>query len=401
MTVAAEGAATIRATACAACGDSRLELVHRVDDVPTNSCILVDDRAAAIAFPRGTIELAFCHTCGFIGNIAFEPERVRYGAGYEETQAFSPRFREFARELAATLVERHRLAGREVLEIGCGKGEFLALLCSLGAARGVGIDPGYAAGRLDEPGAERMSVITDFYGPGYEHLTGDLVLCRHTLEHIAPVREFVEQVRRSAERRPGSAVVFEVPDTGRVLREGAFWDVYYEHVSYFTPASLNALFSAAGYVVERLEMAFDDQYLVLTASAGGDPRPGPLDPDPEAVAGVRRDVEAFRTAYATTVEHWRRELDRFSGRRVVLWGSGSKAVAWLAALGVRDEIEYVVDINPHKHGKYLAGTGHAIVAPEVLVDYRPDAVIAMNPIYRAEIARDLDRMGLRAELLAV
>lgn len=390
---------TARATRCAACGAANLEVVHEVRGVPINSCILIDDRRAAVDFPTGEIVLTFCHGCGFMGNAAFEPERIRYGSGYEETQAFSPRFRAFADDLAQRLVERHGLRGREILEIGCGKGEFLALLCALGENRGIGIDPGYVPGRLDGPGVERMEVITDFYGPDYGHLTGELVLCRHTLEHIFDVRAFVERTRRSAERRRGAVVVFEVPDTGRVLREGAFWDIYYEHVSYFTPASLRRLFVMSGYDVEDVEVEYDDQYLVLTARPRrATPRPHP---DPEEVLEDYREVEAFRARHAASVARWRSQLDRLRGRRPVLWGSGSKAVAWLTTLDVTDEIEYVVDINPNRHGKFLPGTGIEIVPPERLRSYRPEAVIVMNPIYREEIARDLSDLGLRSELLSV
>ena len=54
-----------------------------------------------------------------------------------------------------------------------------------------------------------------------------------------------------------------------------------------------------------------------------------------------------------------------------------------------DEVEAVVDINPHKHGKFLAGTGHEIVAPEALRRLRPDCVVIMNGIYTDEIRADL------------
>jgi hypothetical protein len=76
-------------------------------------------------------------------------------------------------------------------------------------------------------------------------------------------------------------------------------------------------------------------------------------------------------------------------------------VAYLTTLGISDEIAYVVDINPYKHGMFLAGTGHEIVPPMFLKDYRPDVVIVMNPIYSAEIQHDLDRMGVEAQLMAV
>ena len=76
-------------------------------------------------------------------------------------------------------------------------------------------------------------------------------------------------------------------------------------------------------------------------------------------------------------------------------------MAFLTTLNVRDEIAYAVDINPHKHGTFMAGTGQEIVAPEFLREYRPDMVIVMNSIYCAEIRRELDRMGVEAELRPV
>ncbi|MDL5502674.1 MAG: hypothetical protein QSU88_05600, partial [Candidatus Methanoperedens sp.] len=90
-----------------------------------------------------------------------------------------------------------------------------------------------------------------------------------------------------------------------------------------------------------------------------------------------------------------------NGRRVVLWGGGSKGVAFLTTLNIIDEVEYVVDINPKKNGTYMAGTGQKIVAPEFLIKYKPDIVIVMNPIYCNEIQETLDKIGIIAELKPV
>jgi hypothetical protein len=92
---------------------------------------------------------------------------------------------------------------------------------------------------------------------------------------------------------------------------------------------------------------------------------------------------------------------RRDGLRMVIWGAGSKGVAFLTTLKIRDEIAYAVDINPYKHGTYMAGTGHEIVGPAFLRKYQPDVVIVMNPIYREDIRQDLNRMGLTPELLTV
>jgi SAM-dependent methyltransferase len=400
-------AAAPRHAVCPACGSTRLELFHEQEAIPVHSCRLVDTREEAEAFPRGTLRLAFCGACGFITNTAYDSSLQSYFVSYEETQGFSPRFQEFMRDLAARWIERYDLRGKDVLEIGCGKGEFLEAMCELGAAHGTGIDPAIVLDRVTGPAASRITFIQDLYDERYAHLTGDAVICRHTLEHIHPVADFMRLVRRSLEGRPlindaGTAVLFELPDVLRVLRECAFWDIYYEHCTYFTPGSLTRLFRATGFDVLALELDYDDQYILIEARPGsgsGGEQPA-LE---ESVAEVADAVAGFRRELARVQEHWRAELGavRERGGRAVVWGSGSKGVAFLTTLGVTDEVGYVVDINPYKHGKFMAGTGHQIVPPSFLQDYRPDLVVAMNPIYRSEIQRDLDSLGVTARLEAV
>ena len=76
-------------------------------------------------------------------------------------------------------------------------------------------------------------------------------------------------------------------------------------------------------------------------------------------------------------------------------------MAFLNTLGTTEDIQYAVDINPFKHGTFLAGTGQECVSPEFLKEYQPDLVVAMNPVYLDEIGRDLHAMGLHPELTAV
>ncbi|MCZ7627714.1 MAG: hypothetical protein M5U19_00760 [Microthrixaceae bacterium] len=76
--------------------------------------------------------LRFCLGCGFIWNARFGAKLSEYSSRYEETQGFSERFNDFARDLAKRWVEKHSLAGRTVLEVGCGKGEFLEMMCEAG-----------------------------------------------------------------------------------------------------------------------------------------------------------------------------------------------------------------------------------------------------------------------------
>ncbi len=395
-------AGTPRVTACQACGGDDLRSLYVVEGIPVHSVMLVASEAEARGFPRGDLELAICGGCGFVQNVRYDPAPQGYSPACEETQHFSETFNRFARWLAQDLADRHVLRGKRVLEIGCGKGDFLLLLCEVGGCSGIGIDPGVRPERISGPAADRVTFIADFYDERHTRLEADVVLCRHTLEHIGPVREFMATVRRTIGDRTDVLVLFELPAVERVLKEGAFWDVYYEHASYFSLGSLARLFRRTGFDVISLTRAYDNQYLLLEARPAGGPTVSEL-AEEDDLAWLLATAEGFRRSAAEARARWRGELDRARarGERVALWGAGSKAVSFLTTLGVSDEVATVVDVNPHKHGWYLPGTGLRCEAPKTLRALRPEVVIAMNPVYLDEIGRDLAALGLVPRLLAL
>ena len=371
-------------------------------DVPIHTSTLLDSRAQAVAYPRADLQLLACLECGLITNAAFDAPGHDYSASYEEVQSFSPRFREYASELARTLVERHSLEGRNVFEIGSGRGDFLNEICALTGGAGSAVDPSFREERVEGAAADRIRVERAFFAPDHVPVGVAAVLCRHTLEHVHDVAAFLQALRAGLERSPDAVVVFEVPDTLRVLRETAFWDLYYEHCSYFTPGSLARAFRTAGVVPTRLECTFDDQYLVVTASAGrpGEGDPLPLEETPEEVvelaADFARRVDRARDDWGTLLRD-----ARARGETTVIWGAGSKGIGFLSMLGLEDEVAYAVDVNPAKHGMFMPGTGHEVVARERLRDIQPSIVVVMNPAYADEIECDLAQLGVAANVLTL
>jgi hypothetical protein len=385
---------------CPACGAHGLETFYEKRGIPVHSVRLVNTREEALSFPTGDLRLGFCPACGFIANTLYQAELQDYGIGNEASQGFSPTFNAFSKELARRWVERYGLEGKAVLEIGSGKGEFLVDMIEAGAGHAVGVDPALLDERLAPELADRISLIKEHYSERHGALTGDAVVCRHTLEHIGPVLDFVSIITRSLAGRPDTAVLFELPDVGRVLRECAFWDIYYEHCSYFTPGSLARLYRKAGFDVLDLELDYDDQYILIEGrpATGAPNAPLALEESPEAVSA---DVARFVSEFDATRTAWqdRVRAARADGRRTVLWGGGSKGVAFLTTLGLSAEVDFVVDVNPYKQDKFMAGTGHEVSSPERLRTEKPDLVVAMNPIYLAEIRAQLDGLGLHPDLI--
>lgn len=385
---------------CQICGAEGAEPVFAWKNVPSNIGILWPSRTAALDCARGDLEIAFCRNCGYLWNTAFDPARLEYSQAYDNNLHYSPVYRKYAEETAGRLIGAYGLRNKTVMEIGCGKGDFLILLCTLGDNRGIGFDASYQERGMDPALSERITVIRDFYGERYRSYTGDLVACRYVLEHIADPLGFLRMLRTNIGDDRKTVVYFEVPDVYLILEQGSIWDFIYEHVSYFSPGTLALAFEQCGFQVQNVAETFGNQFAAVEALAGSAlnrPAPGRW----SDLARLEKAVPALRQAAREKTSYWLDMLEqiRICNRRAVLWGAGAKGVSFLNMLGISEEIACAVDINPNKQGRYMPGTGQKIVSPESLPEYRPDLVIVMNPLYLDEIRAETQRLGLAAEVL--
>jgi len=360
--------------------------------------VLCATRDQALAVPRGDLRLTLDDASGLIRNVAFDPRLMAYGGSYENSLHFSPRFQAYAEGLVRRLIERYNLRGKDVLEIACGQGDFLAALCAAGGNRGVGFDPAYI-GPGSEQGAN-VRIEKAYYSALHADVPADLVCCRHALEHIADPLAFLRRLRRTIGDRPDTIVFFEVPNGLYTIRELGIWDLIYEHCTYFVPESLRWCFVAAGFDVLDVSAVYGGQFITLEARPAAQPAAAPFLSEP-ARQQLQDYVAKFSAAYRAKVDFWRgRVADwRARGRRAVVWGSGSKGVTFLNIVQPTGVVDRVVDINPRKQGCFVAGTGQVIVSPQDLTADPPDAVIVMNAIYLDEIQATLDALAVRAEVV--
>ncbi len=384
---------------CPACGQAvENDPFYCCAEQPANSVLLCQSLEEATGVSRGDVSLVLCPACGFIFNAAYDPQICIYDRKYEETQTHSDVFNTFHHKLAASLLNSYGLHNKNILEIGCGKGDFLNLLCRMGNNRGIGYDPSYVAERSQAVLSENVTIYKQFFPENYEGEQVDCIICKMTLEHIADVHHFLGRVRKSIAPGNRPTVFFQVPDIGPILEASRFWDIYYEHCSYFSRESLVTLFQQSGFKVLTVTNGYEQQYLMIEALPTDVPMPALIEtnqgPD------VRQLVNSFSLAVRQHIRRWQQLLQAWhaQNRKVVLWGGGSKAVAFLATLKCSLTVDLVVDINPHKQGRYLPGSGHRVVAPESLVSVQPDIILVMNPVYMEEIRSQLILLDIKCEL---
>ena len=389
------GLSSLPTSLCLLCGRQADEFLAELRDVPVQPNVIFASAAKARSAPRADIELAFCDRCGLIWNTRFDPQaELAYGEEYENSLHFSREFQRHSEALADRLIDRYGLAGGHVAEIGSGKGEFLALLCERGSCTGVGFDPSYA-GESDHRADGRLTFVRDLVTESSDLGEPDLVACRQVIEHLDDPVGALAAVRRALGGR--STILYaEVPSAEYMLREGALWDVIYPHVTYLSAATLADVLERAGFHVLDHGYSFRDEYVWVEASTI--PAGGRHETDGDAE--ISKLVSGFSGRVDAKKRSWEQILLGFVDRGpLALWGAGAKGVTFLNVVPSAGEIGAVVDVNPRKHGKYLAGTGHVIEPPDALVEARPGTVVVMNPAYRDEISQTLDDLGVEAAVM--
>src|SRR5690606_29236711 len=143
---------------------------------------------------------------------------------------------------------------------------------------------------------------------------------------------------------------------------------------------------------------YDGQYLTVEA-VNSDRRGEYASPRVDDLDVLNEHLSTFKERTTTKIDDWRRRIARWSseGKRIVIWGSGSKGVSFLHAVAPGAAVACAVDINPYRQGYFMAGTAHEIVGPEKLTELKPDVVIVMNRIYVPEIAETLKGLNLEPE----
>ncbi len=379
---------------CPVCTSSDLLEVFARDRVPVNQNIVFDDAAQAAGIAMRDIRLLHCGVCDFVFNGAFDPDAVAYDERYDNAQLESPAYATYIDGLVAYMLDDRALRDARVIEVGCGKGEFLHRL--VGAAgsrvRGRGFDPSYTGPESAFDG--RWMVEQRYFAPGIEHFETDAILCRHVIEHLPDPRTFVRSIVEAAAGSPAARYFFETPSVEWILDEHAFWDVFYEHCNYWGERSLRRVYEEAGLQVDGLRRIWRDQFLWIEGRRTGDVRAT----TGAAGSDLRDRLIAFARAEAAQRARLLAEMTAGTGK-IALWGAAAKGVTLANLLDPgRTLIDCLIDINPNKQGKHVAGSGHAIVSPTAAVERDVERIYVMNPNYLLECERMLRSLGSSADL---
>lgn len=347
---------------CNACGSSNLSLHYEQKGLPIIANRVYQNLDEARAVPTLDISLYFCHSCGFVFNSLFDETKVRYDGQYDNNQTQSPVFQQHL-EQVADLLESKGFKKNKVVEIGCGKGDFLKLLRHRGFDV-KGFDPAFEGS--DE------NIVKDYYSNKYAaDVDAGLIILRHVLEHIDHPVAFLKSIAEANDYK-GSFYI-EVPEFDWSIANMAFWDISIEHCNYFTRNFWPSIFSAFD-----CELVFDGQYLYVIAEL-------------ESLKKVQGDASLKREnleppdlgKMIKRISDYRDFIKERAG--ILVWGAGRGTNFVNLVDPNREFIPAVVDINIKKHGKFIGKSGHQVIGPHDLGKYMVKDVLIINGIYKDEI----------------
>ena len=323
------------------------------------------------------------HQCSACGLVQLNSDPVPYFREVVRSAAVSSEMRDFRQKQFAGFLGDFSLAGKKIIEIGCGNGEYLSIMQGLGAAA-YGLE--YGEKSVERCLEKGLRVFRGFVSPDSEKMSEgpfDGFFTLNFLEHIPDPNSWLRGI--ASNMTESAAGLVEVPNFDMILKNNLFSEFIGDHLFYFTRETLTAVLERNGFeVVEWCEIWHD---YILSATVK---------------KRKSLDVSHFYSAQAAL----KAELDRFIGSSggggVAIWGAGHQAFAVMSLADLAGKIKYVVDSAPFKQGRYTPATHIPIVSPEALRTDPADSIIVMAASYSDEVAaiiRDRFKDTIRVAIL--
>lgn len=391
---------------CIACGHA-LSPLMTLDDMPASAQNIPAASELAEDHPL-SLTLCQCPSCGLV---QFDTEPVDYyrdviRAGGGTRTMTRLRHEEYARLLTA--MQEHHIHGRRIVEVGCGRGEFLRMWQNLaedpeGAAalaRDQARDPLsgqpnaaplHLVGLEHKPSlVEEANAVADKKYRVYEGFaTGDVrypegpfdaFVQFNFLEHQPDPCDMLRNIGRNL--KPQALGLITVPSFEYILRYNGYYELLRDHIANYTEFTLQKLLQDCGFELLSMDLVNRDTIEAIVRKA---------DPDELSelhYSGRFIDVSALRDSYDRLSASVNAHIDHLSEshRTMAIWGASHQGFTLAATTKLGGRVEYIIDSAPFKQGRFSPASHIPIVAPDYAVAHPVDEILIVAPGYTDEIA---------------
>jgi SAM-dependent methyltransferase len=347
-----------------------LEALLQYDEMPKAAQHL--PLKSELAAEQGVdLEVCQCMGCGLV-QLSNAP--VPYYKEVIRAAAYSQEMKEFRIKQFEELVQKYSLKNKKIIEVGCGKGEYLSLM-ALAGMDAYGIE--YAPESVKECRKENLQVFEGYLESKEDKISDELFdgfFILNFFEHLPEPNGALAAI--SANLTEDGIGLIEVPNFDMILKNNLFSEFINDHLFYFTKETLVSTLTQNGFEIIEANEVWHDYIISI-------------------VVRKRRKVEIaqFYNHQKKLEKELHQYINRFEDKKVAIWGAGHQALAIisLTKLHKSDKIKYVIDDAPFKQGKYTPASHLPIVAATQICSDPVSAIIVMGASYSCEIAAKIQR----------
>ncbi len=315
------------------------------------------------------ISIVQCEKCGLI---QLDNPPVPYYKEVIRSSAFSKEMRDFRFDQFKSWINKYKLENKKILEVGCGKGEYLEILANFGI-NAFGVE--YSKQSVNYCNKNNLAVTRGFLGDEDLKLINqpyDGFMCLSFMEHWPNPNKVLHSLSENLVE--GAIGVIEVPNFDMIIDKGLYSEFISDHLLYFTKETLNLTLQLNGFEVLECKSVWYNYILS---------------------AVVRKRISTDLDFLENFKRKIKKDLDEFIGKfpnnRVAIWGAGHQALATISLTEIEEKIKYIIDSAVFKQGKYSPTSHIQIVSENALNDDSVDAVIIMAGSYSDEILKIMKR----------